>query len=74
MDGIIATAVGLYLLLTGSVVAVAWRRGLPVAIIRQVAVYGVLLGWTCLGLLWAWIVALDDRSDRADVDIDIILR
>jgi hypothetical protein len=74
MDGIIATAVGLYLLLTAPVVAVAWRRGLPAASIGHVAVCGVLLGWTCLGLIWAWVVALEDRSDRLNVDIDIILR
>ena len=49
---------GLYLVLTCPPVVVAWRRGLPAPVICRTAFWGVLLGWTVFGALWAWMIAL----------------
>jgi len=62
MEQFIAQITGLYLLFTLPPVVVAWRRGLSARAIRHAFVAGVLLGWTLLGAVVAWVVALDDQS------------
>ena len=52
---------------------VAWRRELPASSIRRAAMLGVLLGWTLVGYVAAWIVAIDSRPARG-VSVFIDLR
>ena len=64
METFIAQIVGLYLLLALPPVVVAWRRGLGERAVRTAFVAAVLLGWTLIGYVWAWVVALGERPDR----------
>ncbi len=70
METLIAQVLGLYLMLALPPVVVAWRRGLPSSEIRQAFVAGVLLGWTLVGAVWAWIVALDGPVLRITLRAD----
>jgi ABC-type sugar transport system permease subunit len=70
MEGFIATLIGMYLLITLPPVVVAWRRCLGRRAVRAALISGVLLGWTVIGLIWAWLTALETR----DASISITLR
>ncbi|WP_126444270.1 superinfection immunity protein [Sulfuricystis multivorans] len=61
-ESLLATLIGLYLALTLPPVVTAWRRGRPDGEIRKAFLYSVLLGWTVIGYLAGWIIALESDA------------
>jgi hypothetical protein len=76
MESLIAQVLGLYLSVALVPAVVAWRRGLPRPAVLHALVAGVLFGWTLIGYVWAWIVALDDppRAEHHRIEQRIIVR
>lgn len=72
-EPLLATLIGIYLTLTLPPVIIVWRRGRPAGEIRKVFLYSVLLGWTVLGYLAGWVIALESDAPafRIDVWIDV---
>jgi uncharacterized membrane protein len=62
MPELLATLLWLYLFCALLPVIVAWRCELPAHDIRCAFVYGVLLGWTMIGYVVAWLIATDDTT------------
>lgn len=67
MQGFLATLIGLYLLVTLPPVVVAWRRALGRRAVRVAWVSGVVFGWTVIGLIWAWLTALEPRGGSISI-------
>lgn len=68
---LIAQLLGIYLMFALPPVIVAWRRGLPGRKTWQCFVAGVLFGWTLVGAVIAWLIAIDDRPG---IEIVLIIR
>lgn len=54
-------ALWLYLWVALLPALLAWRRELPARSVGRAAMLGVLLGWTLVGYVAAWIVAIDSK-------------
>lgn len=75
MEGLLATLLGFYLFFIGlPPVVVAARRGLSRRRVWQVAVAAIGFGWTVLGAIWAWAMALDHEDDKVSIEINIDIR
>lgn len=73
MVSIMELLVWLYLAVGLLPALVAWQRDLPARSVRHAAIAGALFGWTLIGYVIAWIIAIDDKP-AARVRVSFITR